>query len=109
MRQLWIALLLAAFPAAAEEVVYGSPGWEHCNNPLVKTFTLKEGAWRCESLAGVKAVNHDSKETFQEPDCYRGAAPIPADGGTKALSKFPSEFVSFCSAGGGWYARTADF
>ena len=92
------------------EVKYGPPGWEQCFHAPVKSFTLNEGAWRCESLAGIKAVDHDSDENFQEPDCHRSLVPIPADGGIKAMTKkLPSEFVSFCSAGTGLYARNEDF
>ncbi len=92
------------------EVKYGSPGWEHCFHAPVKSFTLNEGAWRCESLAGIKAVDHDSDENFQEPDCHRSLVPIPADGGIKAMTKkYPSKYVSFCSAGRGLYARNGDF
>lgn len=104
-----VLLGIGAGSALAEDVEYGSPGWEHCFDAPVKSFTLKKGAWRCESLESLRGVDHESVENFQEPDCYRGATPIPADGGVKAMAKFPSRYVSFCWAGQGWYARNHDF
>ena len=109
-----VLLFLLASSAIAKRVVYGSAEWSHCFPSRVVSFTLQKGAWRCESLAGIRAVDHSKTDSFQDPDCYRGATPIPAEGGTKAQYKgseteYAKKIVSFCFAGEGLYARECDF
>lgn len=109
----FVVLCIAPF-ALAKMATYGTGEWAHCSEPRVSTFTLQKGAWRCESLAGMKAADHGNTDSFQEPDCYRGATPIPVDGGIKEKNggletAWTKRIVSFCFAGEGLYARRCDF
>lgn len=118
---MWKALLVVSFVvlcsgtfAIAKTVTYGIGEWSHCSESSIAGFTLRKGAWRCESLAGMATVDHSDTGSFQEPDCYRGSTPVPAEGGIKEkngglATEWTKRVVSFCFAGEGLYARRCDF